>query len=153
MSVASVAWLSHEPATRKLAFGAQSRQEMPSVAAFWTSTSLLGLWLVPAPNDIQRAVIAARPGSRCVRRDYTRFSTRRIRLRERKKKPSVCPFYLFIRRNKPDILFSFFLFKFFNKKNFSWHLGVLGGGDREDVALSYVYANSGCVAASWLCVL
>ena len=28
-----------------------------------------------------------------------------------------------------------------------------GGGDREDVALSYVYANSGCVAASWLCVL
>ena len=36
---------------------------------------------------------------------------------------------------------------------FSWHLGVLGGGDREDVALSYVYANSGCVAASWLCVL
>ena len=27
-----------------------------------------------------------------------------------------------------------------------------GGGDREDVALSYVYANSGCVA-SWLCVL
>ena len=22
----------------------------------------------------------------------------------------------------------------------------------EDVALSYVYANSGCVAASWLCV-
>ena len=27
-----------------------------------------------------------------------------------------------------------------------------GGGDREDVALSYVYANSGCVAASWLCV-
>ena len=24
---------------------------------------------------------------------------------------------------------------------------------REDVALSYVYANSGCVAASWLCVL
>ena len=29
----------------------------------------------------------------------------------------------------------------------------IGGGDREDVALSYVYANSGCVAASWLCVL
>ena len=28
-----------------------------------------------------------------------------------------------------------------------------GRGDREDVALSYVYANSGCVAASWLCVL
>ena len=28
-----------------------------------------------------------------------------------------------------------------------------GGGDREDVALSYVYANSGCVAANWLCVL
>ena len=28
-----------------------------------------------------------------------------------------------------------------------------GGGDREDMALSYVYANSGCVAASWLCVL
>ena len=28
-----------------------------------------------------------------------------------------------------------------------------GGGDRENVALSYVYANSGCVAASWLCVL
>ena len=28
-----------------------------------------------------------------------------------------------------------------------------GGGDREDVALSYVYAYSGCVAASWLCVL
>ena len=28
-----------------------------------------------------------------------------------------------------------------------------GGGDREDVALSYVYADSGCVAASWLCVL
>ena len=28
-----------------------------------------------------------------------------------------------------------------------------GGGDRKDVALSYVYANSGCVAASWLCVL
>ena len=27
------------------------------------------------------------------------------------------------------------------------------GGDREDMALSYVYANSGCVAASWLCVL
>ena len=25
--------------------------------------------------------------------------------------------------------------------------------DRENVALSYVYANSGCVAASWLCVL
>ena len=23
-----------------------------------------------------------------------------------------------------------------------------GGGDREDVALSYVYANSGCVAAT-----
>ena len=37
---------------------------------------------------------------------------------------------------------------------FLWHLGVLaGGGDREDVALSYVYANSGCVAASWLCAL
>ena len=34
-----------------------------------------------------------------------------------------------------------------------WHRGVLGGGDREDVALSYVYADSGCVAASWLCVL
>ena len=29
----------------------------------------------------------------------------------------------------------------------------VGGGDREDVALSYVYANSGCVADSWLCVL
>ena len=28
-----------------------------------------------------------------------------------------------------------------------------GGGEREDVALSYVDANSGCVAASWLCVL
>ena len=28
-----------------------------------------------------------------------------------------------------------------------------GGGDREDVALSYVCADSGCVAASWLCVL
>ena len=28
-----------------------------------------------------------------------------------------------------------------------------GGGDREDMALSYVYADSGCVAASWLCVL
>ena len=28
-----------------------------------------------------------------------------------------------------------------------------GGGDRRNVALSYVYANSGCVAASWLCVL
>ena len=30
-----------------------------------------------------------------------------------------------------------------------------GGGDREDVALSYVYAYSGtgCVAARWLCVL
>ena len=28
-----------------------------------------------------------------------------------------------------------------------------GGGDRKNVALSYVYANSGCVAASWLCVL
>ena len=28
-----------------------------------------------------------------------------------------------------------------------------GGGDREDVALSYVYANSGSVAASWLYVL
>ena len=28
-----------------------------------------------------------------------------------------------------------------------------GGGDREGVALSYVYADSGCVAASWLCVL
>ena len=28
-----------------------------------------------------------------------------------------------------------------------------GGGVREDVALSYVYADSGCVAASWLCVL
>jgi len=28
-----------------------------------------------------------------------------------------------------------------------------GGGDREDMALSYVYTNSGCVAASWLCVL
>ena len=28
-----------------------------------------------------------------------------------------------------------------------------GGGDREDVALSYVYAYSGCVTASWLCVL
>ena len=28
-----------------------------------------------------------------------------------------------------------------------------GGGDREDVALSYVYADSGCVAARWLCVL
>ena len=27
------------------------------------------------------------------------------------------------------------------------------GGDREDMALSYVYANSGCVAARWLCVL
>ena len=37
---------------------------------------------------------------------------------------------------------------------FSWHLGwSAGGGDREDVALSYVYADSGCVAASWLCVL
>ena len=30
---------------------------------------------------------------------------------------------------------------------------VLGGGDRDDVALSYVYADSGCVAANWLCVL
>jgi len=29
----------------------------------------------------------------------------------------------------------------------------VGGGDREDVALSYVYGDSGCVAASWLCVL
>ena len=28
-----------------------------------------------------------------------------------------------------------------------------GRGDREDVALSYVCADSGCVAASWLCVL
>ena len=28
-----------------------------------------------------------------------------------------------------------------------------GGGDRKNVALSYVYADSGCVAASWLCVL
>ena len=28
-----------------------------------------------------------------------------------------------------------------------------GMGDREDVALSYVYVDSGCVAASWLCVL
>ena len=28
-----------------------------------------------------------------------------------------------------------------------------GGGDREDVALSYVFVDSGCVAASWLCVL
>ena len=28
-----------------------------------------------------------------------------------------------------------------------------GGGDREDMALSYVYADSGCVAARWLCVL
>ena len=28
-----------------------------------------------------------------------------------------------------------------------------GGGDRKNVALSYVYANSGCVAASGLCVL
>ena len=28
-----------------------------------------------------------------------------------------------------------------------------GGGDREDVALSYVYADSGRAAASWLCVL
>ena len=27
-----------------------------------------------------------------------------------------------------------------------------GRGDREDVALSYVYAYSGCVAARWLCV-
>ena len=38
---------------------------------------------------------------------------------------------------------------------FSWHLGVLGGatGLRRNVALSYVYANSGCVAARWLCVL
>ena len=30
---------------------------------------------------------------------------------------------------------------------------MIGGGDREDVALSYVYAYSGCVAARWLCVL
>jgi len=30
---------------------------------------------------------------------------------------------------------------------------VLGGGDRGDVALSDVYAHSGCVAARWLCVL
>ena len=28
-----------------------------------------------------------------------------------------------------------------------------GGGDREDMALSYVFADSGCVAARWLCVL
>ena len=28
-----------------------------------------------------------------------------------------------------------------------------GGGDREDMALSYVYADSGCVVARWLCVL
>ena len=27
------------------------------------------------------------------------------------------------------------------------------GGRQEDVALSYVYAYSGCVAARWLCVL
>ena len=34
-------------------------------------------------------------------------------------------------------------------------LGTVGcwEGRREDVALSYVYADSGCVAASWLCVL
>ena len=31
--------------------------------------------------------------------------------------------------------------------------GGVGRGDREDVALSYVCADSGCVAASWLCVL
>ena len=33
------------------------------------------------------------------------------------------------------------------------HLHLPLGGDRGDVALSDVYAYSGCVAARWLCVL
>ena len=45
-----------------------------------------------------------------------------------------------------------FVFRVVGVEEFEVDLGVLGGA-REDVALSYVYANSGCVAASWLCVL
>jgi hypothetical protein len=39
-------WLSHEPAATKLEAGLQAMHEMPSVAAFGTSTSVLavGAW-------------------------------------------------------------------------------------------------------------